>query len=291
MTTPFLSALSERLGCSLDLQESASGGCISDAFSARAGSDKVFVKTGPVDRGALFVAEADGLAALHAAGTHRIPRVLAQGEAEGKAFLVLEWLELAPIAVREEGVAFGRALAELHRQEGAHYGWARDNFIGATPQENGLMDSWPLFFARKRLKPQFALARQKGAPTDLLLDGERLVELVPAFFLDFRPMPSLLHGDLWHGNAALCEGRPTLFDPAVHYGDRESDIAMTELFGGFPESFYAAYREAWPLSPDYERRKPLYNLYHVLNHYNMFGAGYLNQAKRMTSRLLAEVRR
>ena len=123
-----------------------------------------------------------------------------------------------------------------------------------------------------------------------LKKGENLADKLPALFLDYRPQASLLHGDLWHGNAALCGEAPAVFDPAVYHGDRETDLAMTELFGGFPEAFYAAYREAWPLSEGYETRKTLYNLYHVLNHLNLFGSGYRGQAERMIERLLAELK-
>ncbi len=120
--------------------------------------------------------------------------------------------------------------------------------------------------------------------------GEGLLQRLPALFLDYQPVASLLHGDFWGGNAgALPDGTPVIFDPAVHYGDRETDIAMAELFGGFPDSFYAAYREAWPLDSGYELRKPLYNLYHVLNHFNLFGTGYLGQARRMIDKLRSEL--
>jgi fructosamine-3-kinase len=285
-----LDTLSAHLGRALTLDGAASGGCISESFAARAGSERVFVKVGEASRLTLFEAEADGLAALTQAGTHRIPAVLAVGETEGSAFLVLEWLDLAPISQRADAIAAGQALAALHRQQGQNYGWHRDNFIGATPQANTPSESWAQFFARQRIRPQVDLARQNGFPKELIADGERLVELVPALLMDHRPLPSLVHGDLWSGNAAIAQGRPALFDPAVHYGDREVDLAMSELFGGFPESFYAAYREAWPLPPGYESRKTLYNLYHILNHLNLFGTSYLAQAKRMIARLLADAR-
>lgn len=289
-TAILLETIASRLGHPLEFAAAASGGCISESFAARAGSERVFVKTGDPAREAMFEAEANGLAALAQAGTHRIPAVLAVGVSEGSAFLVLEWLDLAPISQRSDAIAAGQALAALHRQTGKHYGWHRNNLIGATPQDNTPSDSWAQFFARRRLKPQLDLARQNGYPRELISDGERLVELVPALLMDHQPAPSLVHGDLWSGNAALVQGRPALFDPAVHYGDREVDLAMSELFGGFPESFYAAYREAWPLPPGFESRKTLYNLYHILNHLNLFGTSYLGQARRMIVRLLADAR-
>ena len=285
-----LESIAARLGRPLTFDSPVIGGCISESFAARAGNEKVFVKTGTSDRLALFQAEADGLAALAEAGTHRVPEALAVGEAEGAAFLVMDWLELTPITTGEDARTAGRALAELHRHTGQDFGWHRDNFIGSTPQANGACASWPQFFVRQRLLPQLALARQHEHPKAFFSDGARLAELVPAFFVDHKPGPSLLHGDLWHGNAAMADGRPALFDPAVYYGDREADMAMSELFGGFPGAFYLAYREAFPLDYGFEQRKNLYNLYHVLNHLNLFGRGYLGQAQRMIKKLLAEGR-
>ena len=176
----------------------------------------------------------------------------------------------------------------LHRRAAPAFGWKRDNTIGATPQVNGWLDDWPAFFAQRRLGCQLDLARRQGAPSRLIEHGERLRAAVPAFFPGYSPRPSLLHGDLWGGNHGYADGQPALFDPAVYFGDRETDLAMTELFGGFPASFMAAYRDAWPVDPGYATRKTLYNLYHVLNHFNLFGGGYAGQAQRMTEQLLAE---
>jgi len=249
-----------------------------------------FVKSGAADDYARFAAEAAGLAALRATGAVRVPAVVGCGRDADSAWLVLERLELRPFT-RASGAALGEALARLHRVQGPRFGWDTDNFIGPTPQENSPADAWPLFFARHRLLPQLRLARAGGMARELCEQGERLAERTAAFFAGGHPPPSLLHGDLWSGNAAaLADGTPAVFDPAVYYGDREADLAMTELFGGFPEAFYAAYRAAWPLAEGFETRKTLYNLYHVLNHYNLFGAGYLGQARRMIERLLAELR-
>jgi fructosamine-3-kinase len=266
----------------------AGGGCIHRALVLEGGGKRWFVKLNAAQALPMFEAEQDGLAALAATNAFRVPRPLCSGIVEGQACLVLEYLDLRPIAERGDAVACGRALAALHRTTGARYGWPRDNFIGATPQSNVEHDSWARFFAEARLRPQLARAAAHGAA--LLKKGESLADKLPALFLDYRPQASLLHGDLWHGNAALCGEAPAVFDPAVYHGDRETDLAMTELFGGFPEAFYAAYREAWPLSEGYETRKTLYNLYHVLNHLNLFGSGYLGQAERMIERLLAELK-
>ncbi|MDP1651436.1 MAG: fructosamine kinase family protein [Rhodocyclaceae bacterium] len=254
-----------------------------------------FRKTGAAAQLPMFEAEIEGLAALRATHTVRVPETIGVGEtANGQAWLELEYLELAPLD-RASGARLGEQLAEMHRRTGgeadATYGWPRDNFIGSTPQSNQSHRTWAGFFSAERLRPQLAMAFHNGMARPLYEQGERLAERLGTFFLDYRPLPSLLHGDLWSGNAGkLPDGTPVIFDPAVHRGDREADLAMAELFGGFPESFYAAYRATWPIDPGYEKRKTLYNLYHVLNHFNMFGAAYLNQARRMIERLVAELR-
>lgn len=266
----------------------ASGGCIHRALVLEGNGERCFVKLNAAEALPMFEAEQDGLAALAATCAFRVPRPLCCGVADGQAYLALEYLPLDPVTERSGAIACGRALAALHRTIGKRYGWHRDNFIGATPQANAENDSWARFFAEARLRPQ--LARAAAQAPSLRKKGESLAEKLPAFFFDYRPPASLLHGDLWHGNAAMCGSAPAIFDPAVYYGDREADLAMTELFGGFPEAFYAAYREAWPLAEGYESCKTLYNLYHVLNHLNLFGSGYLRQAERMIDRLLAELR-
>lgn len=251
---------------------------------------RVFRKTAPAAELPRFEAEAAGLSALRATGSVRVPEVTAVGIVDGRACIDLEHLDLAGLD-RSSGATLGRQLAELHRHTSERFGWQSDNWIGGTPQQNDGQREWPLFFARNRLLPQLKRAAGSGMERKLVELGEALAGRLAAFFVDYRPRPSLLHGDLWNGNAsALPDGTPVIFDPAVHYGDREADLAMSELFGGFPESFYAAYRLAWPLDAGYETRKTLYNLYHVLNHFNLFGAGYLNQARRMIGTLLAELR-
>jgi fructosamine-3-kinase len=251
---------------------------------------KRFVKTGAAGDLPRFAAEAEGLAALRAVGAIRVPEVYACAVVDGQACLEIEFLDLRGLD-RDSGARLGRQLAELHRHGGDHYGFGADNWIGGTAQQNGWRDDWPHFFADRRLRPQLQWALDNGMERKLVSEGESLADRLSAFFVDYHPQPSLLHGDLWGGNAsALPDGTPVIFDPAVYYGDREADLAMSELFGGFPDSFYAAYRVAWPLDSGYETRKTLYNLYHVLNHFNLFGLGYLNQVRRMTTRLLAELR-
>jgi protein-ribulosamine 3-kinase len=221
---------------------------------------KGFLKEGAAQRADAFAAEADGLEALRP--YIRVPRVLDRGLKSGKAFILLEHLDL-----RRGGdyAAMGRMLAELHRQTGPRFGWHRDNYIGLAAQKNAWCDDWAEFFLECRLRPQASKAGLE-LPSLKLLEGH-------------KPQPSLLHGDLWSGNAGFTAEGPVVFDPAVYYGDREADLAMTELFGGFPREFYRAYNEAFTLADGYERRKHLYNLYHLLNHLNLFGSGYRGQVK------------
>jgi protein-ribulosamine 3-kinase len=227
-----------------------------------------FLKQAAAERADAFAAEADGLEALR---PHiRVPRVLDRGVKDGKAFILLEQLDLKRGG---DYAALGRMLAALHRQTGPRFGWHRDNYIGLAPQINSVRDNWKDFFWECRLRPQ-ALRARLAVPEEILTPLQ-----------DHEPQPSLLHGDLWSGNAGFTPEGPVAFDPAVYYGDREADLAMTELFGGFPRAFYEAYNEAFPLPEGYERRKHVYNLYHLLNHLNIFGGSYLPQVKA-TLRLL-----
>jgi fructosamine-3-kinase len=189
-----------------------------------------------------------------------------------------------------DGAQAGRVLACLHRCTATDFGWHRENTIGSTPQHNTRARDWVAFWRERRLGFQLDLAARNGYGRALLDSGERLMSVLDGL-IGHRPVASLLHGDLWGGNiGASRDGEPVIFDPAVYFGDRETDLAMTELFGGFGSDFYAAYREAWPLPPEYATRKTLYNLYHVLNHLNLFGGGYLTQAKGMMDRLVASTR-
>jgi fructosamine-3-kinase len=263
------------------------GGCIHRCFIIEGGDRKYFAKINDHSQLDSFAAEADGLSALAAAGA-RVPAPVCQGQAGEHAFLVLEHLDL-----RGSGdyAALGRSLAVVHSTRGESFGWRRDNYIGRTPQLNRRSPSWSDFWCEARLGPQLSLARKNGFGKSLLGKGEQLAEAVPGLLSEHATAASLLHGDLWSGNAGfLADGTPVLFDPAVYWGDREADLAMTELFGGFPQDFYSAYAKAAPLDPGYAVRKTLYNLYHVLNHANLFGGGYAAQAERMIERLLAEVR-
>ncbi len=265
------------------------GGDISEAFTLGDGTRTFFVKTQPAPRlPAVFEAEAAGLAELAAAHAVRVPQVICQGIADDHAYLVLEYLLLDG---RGDAALLGRQLAQQHRVNAAQFGGPCDNWIGATPQPNAWLDDWVEFWRIHRLGFQLKLAAQNGYGGALQRDGETLMARLGEFFIGYRPQPALLHGDLWGGNHGfLADGTPVIFDPATYYGDRECDLAMSELFGGFASGFYAAYREAWPLDVGYATRRTLYNLYHILNHANLFGGSYAAQAHRMTLQLLAELR-
>ncbi|MDP2134036.1 MAG: fructosamine kinase family protein [Sulfuritalea sp.] len=268
-----------------------SGGSIHSAWHLGDGRHDFFVKTNLLAAAPMFAAEARGLRALADAAVVPAPTVIMLGQTDSEAFLVLDHLALQPLEP-SCGAALGRALAQLHRVRGAWFGWHEDNFIGSTPQRNAPHASWPHFFGDRRLRPQLQLALENGMEPTLIAKADGVIARIGGLFIDYHPVPSLLHGDLWSGNAAQGrDGQPVVFDPACYYGDRETDLAMAELFGGFPASFYAAYRTAWPLDSGYEARKPLYNLYHVLNHFNLFGDAYRGQVQRMIERLLADLRR
>ena len=267
------------------------GGSIHAAWRLGDTHRSFFAKTGDGHEGPMFAAEAAGLQAIAATRAVHAPRVVCQGTSDRESFLVLEALELGALDAAA-GRRLGVALARMHATTGPAYGWQADNFIGRTPQRNEMHESWPHFFAHRRLRPQLALARENGMDRALVAQGLEVADRIGALFLDYRPLASLLHGDLWSGNAGrMQDGEPAIFDPACYWGDRETDLAMAELFGGFPDAFFAAYREAWPLDGGYERRKPAYNLYHILNHYNLFGAAYLGQAQRMITGLLTTLKR
>lgn len=314
------------------------GGSINEAYRLE-GTDgsRHFLKLNEARHLPMFTAEAEGLNAIAATNTLRVPHPVVHGAANSHSFLVLEYLELSS---RGDAKLLGEQLAALHRFTPAsaninhpdattslppyrwkdrmgvevrehnasipslalslqgrgdrgtssRFGFAQDNFIGTTPQPNGWKNSWINFWREQRLRFQLRLAAQNGYGGQLQTLGEKLLDTLPAFFDGYTPQPSLLHGDLWSGNHAfLADGTPVIFDPAPYYGDRECDLAMTELFGGYPADFYAAYSEAYPLHGGYAMRRNLYNLYHILNHANLFGGGYVRQAEQMMQRLLAEV--
>ena len=261
-----------------------SGGDISSAWRLDAPGQSLFLKTGPSSSYEMFSAEAEGLQELAQANAVRVPAVLAFGEHAGNAFVALEWLRLGNADSACERL-FGQQLAALHRTTKPQCGWHRDNTIGLTPQHNPWSDDWVAFYREHRLGYQLELAARNGFTGALQTEGARLLKRLPIFFENYSPVESLLHGDLWGGNWACFEGQPVIFDPAVYYGDRETDLAMTRLFGGFGKAFYDAYESSWPLQPGYRERVDLYQLYHVLNHLNLFGSGYLGRAMALIAGL------
>ncbi|HYE96248.1 MAG TPA: fructosamine kinase family protein [Rubricoccaceae bacterium] len=270
------------------------GGCIAHATRVETKRGPFFLKWAEGPAGRTFAKEAEGLRVLRAAAGPDllVPEpLLVRDAADGEpGFFLAEWVERGR-ADRAYWARFGVAFAALHRAkapvrgEAGPYGFPTDNVIGRLPQPNGWRGNWPSFFREHRLEPRFALARAQGcwdAAWDALADRllDRLSDLLPA-----HPTPSLLHGDLWSGNAfPSADGRAVLIDPAVYVGDREADLAMTELFGGFEAPFYDAYRAAWPLEPGYEERREVYNLYHLVNHLTHFGGGYASGVARVLRR-------
>lgn len=270
------------------------GGSMQPCLRWPAAGGDAFVKVAAASHRVAFEAEAAGLELLRDARALRVPCVRAVGVAGDIAVLALEWLALSPphAASADVQARLGERLALQHRVQAPTFGWSRDNTIGATPQPNTEDDDWARFYRLRRLGHMLTLARAAGLDPRIVDRGERLLDRCDRFFTNHRPVPSLLHGDLWGGNwSALARSRePVIYDPAVYFGDRETDIAFTRLFGGFGRAFYAAYEAAWPPDPGAGTRTTLYNLYHVLNHHVLFGGGYARQAQHMIDGLLAEVR-
>ncbi len=265
------------------------GGCINKSYVISGDGQRFFVKlngASPCEINEMFVAEAAGLDEISASQTLRVPKVICYGVTGQQSYLVLEHLEFGRGTPRSH-TQLGHNLARMHRHSAPHFGWWRNNTLGTTLQPNQQNDSWTEFWRTQRLGHQLQLAAANGYGGELQSLGQTLLDRLDDFFVGHQPAPSLLHGDLWSGNYAIAaDGTALIFDPAVYYGDRETDIAMTRLFGGFPAEFYRAYEDEYPLAPSYEQRKPLYNLYHVLNHLNLFGGGYLHQSISMMEKLL-----
>jgi len=266
-----------------------SGGDINAAYRLQAEERSFFVKLNSPDRLAMFEAEAAGLEALAQTRSIRVPKLIACGKTSEHAFLVLEYIALNNLNNRSEQL-LGQQLAQLHMQKQPYFGWHRDNTIGSTTQINGRYDDWIAFWAEQRLGHQLALAAANGYGGRLQTRGEKLCTDLKPLFSGYQPQPALVHGDLWGGNAAADDqGNPVIYDPACYFGDRETDLAMTELFGSFSPVFYQAYQAVYPLEQGYAERKTLYNLYHILNHLNLFGRSYLHQAETMIDKLLVSL--
>ncbi len=277
--------------------ERGGGGCINCGAKIQlANGDRYFVKfkdRAPQD---MFEREAEGLAALQQATTLRVPTPITffGGDKKTPAFLVLEDITVPrskTTSPRKQKRSFDElladGLAELHRTVGPAYGFSKNNYIGSTLQPNTWSENWTDFFREQRLGHMIELLRQQGRLRgELLSEALKFLERVDNILEGAEAQPSLLHGDLWGGNVMRDgEGSPALIDPAVYFGHREADLAMTRLFGGFSPRFYAAYEEIFPLEEGFERRFDLYNLYHILNHAVLFGGGYLSEALTLMRRL------
>ncbi|WP_299406942.1 fructosamine kinase family protein [Acaryochloris sp. IP29b_bin.148] len=267
-------------------RKSVGGGSINQAYQISDSQHSYFVKLNQASKVAMFEAEAAGLKEMHASQSIRVPKPLSWGTAAGQSYIILEWIPFGH-GDTQAWFAMGQQLAAMHRQ--AHdqgFGWHQNNTIGDTPQRNPWTSNWGEFFTEHRIHYQLQLAQRNGGH---FRQGDVLLDQSPAL-LAHPVTSSLVHGDLWSGNAAFSQaGEPIILDPATYYGDREVDIAMTELFGGFPPAFYQGYQETWPLAEGYQQRKILYNLYHILNHFNLFGGGYASQAQRMIEQVVAMV--
>lgn len=283
-------ALEAALGGPLSQVQAVFGGDINQAARFEADGVRYFVKWSRNAPPTMFPAEAHGLRLLRDAGVIRVPAVIAQGDAgdDHPAFLVLEWVETGGSGRRRDDVMdiFGEALAALHRHESGRHGLDHDNFIGRLPQPNTLSGSWAAFYRDQRIGFQMELARKAGRlpgrREDLLT---RLMDRLPDLLDDATVPPSLLHGDLWGGNYLVdAQGQPVLIDPAVYYGHREMDLAMTELFGGFSRRFYDAYDGVYPIDAGYAERRDLYQLYYILVHLNLFGESYGGQVDSLARR-------
>lgn len=263
------------------------GGSINKAYALTLNNgEKIFMKANAKENAKFFLSEAKSLSAIASTNAIKTPKILCTGtdagEEVGYSFLLLEFIDSsAPKADYWE--EFARNLAKMHKfstsdfVSGGKFGFLEDNFIGATEQKNSPSENWISFFRDSRLVPQFKKA-------DSYFDSEekskitKLLDHLDDFLIE-TDTPSLLHGDLWSGNAMCAsDGSAWLIDPATYVGIAEADLAMTELFGGFPKKFYDAYKESNPLEKGYEERRDLYNLYHILNHLNLFGENYKNAA-------------
>lgn len=298
---PLVPWLQRHLGRTLLRRTPVSGGCIHSAWRLELEDGSLlFAKTATAAAMALLEAEADGLVALALAAEDSgllVPQPRALGQSGNEAVLVLDWLDLGGATSPQGWRGLGQGLARLHRRSLAiacaegdrldgSFGWHRDNVIGSTPQANGWLPDWGAFFRHRRLEPQLSLLERRGVR---LRHSDALLEQMEGWLAGHRPEPALVHGDLWSGNAALtASGVGALFDPAVHRADREVDLAMAQLFGGFPVSFFEGYGQEWALPAGHRARVRLYNLYHLLNHANLFGGGYISQAQASLEALLSD---
>jgi len=265
---------------------SVGGGCINDAYLYETDKGPFFVKMNSRIDKSMFEAEAEGLKCMHATNTVRVPMPYAVGSlSSGGSFLIMEKLPLGRVSSSTQR-RLGQELAQMHlapmptdgRREKfkGKFGFFVDNTIGSTPQLNGWMDDWVEFYRDRRLRFQLDLAVRKFGDRELREKGAKLLDILPKFFEGVEVTPSLIHGDLWSGNyAGGMDEEPVIFDPACYFGHHEAELSIMRMFGGFSDTFFQAYHERIPKAPGFEKRALLYQLYHYLNHLNLFGTDYL----------------
>ena len=277
MSPKIKSRLEELLNEEIRLTKSVSGGCIADSIKIELFSGKVFflkqLRSKNVD---IFNAEAYGLELLSKSQTVSVPRVIDNNS----DYLLLEWIEVGGQTHHSIMERLGYEFAKLHKFRGEKFGLEIDNYLGKTPQLNTPTKKgsshWSTFFIENRILFQVELAKKNGFSNPEFLNLiDNLIDKIPDILAGTEEEPSLLHGDLWSGNYLIdVSGTPWLIDPAVYFGHREADLAMTSLFGGFNKIFYSAYNSGFPILPEYSDREPIYQLYHLLNHLNLFGSSY-----------------
>jgi len=270
---------------SIDSSRTISGGSINSAYYVLMDSGhEYFLKTNSMKFEDMFAAEYEALHEFQIVESLIIPQPYCYGNSKSECFIIMEYI---PLNSCGDSFQFGKNLAKMHAIEAKQYGWSRNNTIGSTPQSNTQHHNWVEFWRQERLIPQFEMLYLQGYKGQIKVYADQLLEQLDSFFENHNPAPSLLHGDLWSGNYAFDQnGQGVLFDPALYYGDREADLAMTELFGGFSADFYSGYQEEFPLADGYKKRKSMYNLYHILNHANLFGSSYLKQADQLLRHLI-----
>jgi fructosamine-3-kinase len=261
------------------------GGCVNQTYLLQAEFSAYFLKLNQPHRSGMFAAEALALEQIAALSTVRVPQPVCWGVTDQNSYLVLEALSLAG-GNCQDWPELGRQLAQMHQQSvQPAYGWHQDNWIGSTPQINTFSSCWSEFFTHQRLGYQFDLAERRGG---IFPRRGLLLSMVCKLLSNHSPDPVLVHGDLWSGNVGFTSsGQPVIFDPAAYFGDREVDLAMTHLFGGFPAGFYQGYDQVFPPMAGYRQRQSIYNLYHILNHFNLFGGSYQHQANQMIEQILS----